>query len=514
MALKKNLVANYLGQGWSALMGFVFIPLYIKYLGIESYGLIGIFAILQAWLILLDIGMTPTLSREMARYTGGAHDAQSIRDLLRSVEVIALAVACIIAFAIWGGSNWLAKDWLRAENLPFETVAHAFSIMGVVTALRFVEGIYRSCIGGLQRQVAFNVVNGIFATLRGVGSLTVLAIVSPTINAFFVWQGIVSVLSLVSLGYLTYDSLPKAQHAGHFSIEALRGVMHYAGGMAIITFLALLLTQVDKILLSKLLSLSEFGYYTLASVLAGVLQMLVAPISQAWFPRLNQLHASDDNAGFVRTYHQGAQLVSVIVGSAAAVMIIFASLLLNLWTRNPEIAHNTTMLVRLLALGNLLNCLMWIPYQAQLAHGMTLLAIRINIVLVIIIVPAIILATNNYGAVGAGAVWVILNAGYVLIGAYFILRKILPCEKMNWYRNDLAKPVAAALIVAVAISLAVPTNRMTAIEQLVFVLITSIFVFALSAFAAPLIRETINREVSTYFRKLEEAFDKKIGREG
>jgi hypothetical protein len=52
-------------------MGLAFIPLYIKYHGIEAYGLIGLFALLQAWLGLLDMGMTPILGREMARFTGG-----------------------------------------------------------------------------------------------------------------------------------------------------------------------------------------------------------------------------------------------------------------------------------------------------------------------------------------------------------------------------------------------------------------------------------------------------------
>ena len=45
MSLKKNFVANYFGQGWQALMGLAFVPVYIRYLGIESYGLIGIFEV-------------------------------------------------------------------------------------------------------------------------------------------------------------------------------------------------------------------------------------------------------------------------------------------------------------------------------------------------------------------------------------------------------------------------------------------------------------------------------------
>jgi O-antigen/teichoic acid export membrane protein len=96
MELKRNLIANYLGQGWVAIMGLAFIPIYIKFLGIEAYGLIGLFALLQAWLALLDMGMTPTLGREMARFTGGSHTAQSIRDLLRSIEIIALGIAVLI----------------------------------------------------------------------------------------------------------------------------------------------------------------------------------------------------------------------------------------------------------------------------------------------------------------------------------------------------------------------------------------------------------------------------------
>ena len=58
-----NVVANYLGQGWAALMGLAFVPLYVKILGAETYGLIGVFAVLQSCVTLLDLGLTPTLNR-------------------------------------------------------------------------------------------------------------------------------------------------------------------------------------------------------------------------------------------------------------------------------------------------------------------------------------------------------------------------------------------------------------------------------------------------------------------
>jgi O-antigen/teichoic acid export membrane protein len=442
--LKRNLIANYLGQGWAALMGLAFIPLYIKYLGIEAYGLIGLFGVLQAWLALLDMGMTPTLNREMARFTGGTHSATSIRDLLRSIEIIALGIAMLIGLGIWAASAWLASDWLHAEKLPVDTVAQAFSIMGAVTALRFVEGIYRSAIVGLQRQVLFNVVNSVLSTLRGLGAVGILIWVSPTIEAFFIWQGLISVLSLGVLAGATYSALPKDKRGGQFSMSALQSIWHFAGGMMGITLLSLLLMQTDKIVLSKLLTLSEFGYYTLASVVAGALYMLVGPIGQAWFPKLTELQAGNQQTQLIEKYHQGAQLVSVFMGSAAIIMIVFSETILQLWTHDAELAKRSATLLSLLALGNLLNGLMHIPYYMQLAHGWTSLTTRINIASVVILVPAIIWVTPRFGAEGAAWLWVILNAGYVLIGIHLMYRKIIKTERWRWYIYDIFYPLLGA----------------------------------------------------------------------
>ena len=476
-------------------MGLAFIPVYIKYLGIEAYGLIGLFALLQAWLTLLDMGMTPTLSREMARFTGGSQSREYIRDLLRSIEIVAVGVAILIASGIAVSSSWIATSWLKVENLSTDVVAQAFAIMGVVTALRFIEGIYRSAIVGLQRQVLFNAINSAMATLRGVGAVGILALVSPTIEAFFIWQGTVSIASLSILAAATYFTLPKGERSGHFSWSALRSIWRFAGGMLGITFLALLLTQVDKILLSKLLSLGEYGYYTLAATVAAGLYVLIGPITQAWYPRLCELHASDEQTALTEAYHQGSQLVSVVAGSAAIVLVLFSETLLRLWTQNSEMAVRTAPLLSLLALGNMLNGLMHMPYMTQLAHGWTSLTVRINIIAVVIIVPAILWATTRYGAEGAAWVWVVLNAGYLLLGIHFMYRRILTTEKWRWYLQDVAFPLTAATVIALICRLIMPAH-LEKLGELGLLLISSGSILIAAALAAPLVRHILARWVS------------------
>ena len=163
--VRRNVMANFIGQGWSALIGIAFIPLYIRLLGIEAYGLVGVFAILQSWLTILDLGLTPTLSREMARFTAHGNDPDAVRDLLRSVELIAGAMFVVVALAIGTLSRWLATEWLHFQALSTDIVVATIALMGLVIGFRLFEGVFRSGLIGLQRQVLLNGISVVAATV-------------------------------------------------------------------------------------------------------------------------------------------------------------------------------------------------------------------------------------------------------------------------------------------------------------------------------------------------------------
>lgn len=446
MALKRNLIANYLGQGWTALMGLAFVPLYIKYLGIEAYGLIGLFAVLQAWLGLLDMGMTPTLVREMSRYACGVHSNESIRDLLRSIEVIALGVAILIAGGVSLSSNWIASSWLNANALSVEVVAQAFSMMGLVTALRFMESVYRSAIVGLQRQVMLNAINALMATLRGLGAVLVLMWVSPTIAVFFLWQGILSVVTLVILGAVTYGSIPKGIRGGRFSLDALHRVWRFAGGILCTTVLAAILTQTDKVILSGSLDLQGWGYYSFATAIAGSLSLLASPIHQALIPQLNEAVASNNKTKLIKIFHLGSQITTVVIGSISLVVILYSDLILIMWTRSEELSLSVQYLVQLLVLGKMINSLMLVPFEVQLAYGWTSLGVKANFFAIILFVPALLIVVPRYSSIGAAWIWIALNVGYFIVVISLMHSKILKAEKWRWYFHDVAIPILASFL--------------------------------------------------------------------
>ena len=483
MSLKENIVANFAGQGWRAVLSFALLPLYINYLGIESFGLIGIFALVQAWLALLDLGLRPAVSREMARYLGGAVGVQHVCDLLRTVETLAMAMAATVAVVIWLASHWLAANWVVARSLSVSELALAFSIMGIIAAASFLDNVFISSLVGLQRQVLQNAISVIVATVRGFGALAVLAWVSPTIHAFFLWQLAVSVTSVALNAAYTYRSLPSPPRKSCFSLEALHSVTNFALGIAGITLLSLLLTQVDKVLLSRLLTLESFAYYSLACTVSSALYMVVGPISNAIYPRFTELVARNDESGLIIAYHKCAQLVSVLLVPAAIMLAFFGNRILLLWTGNVTITNEVAPLLAILAIGTMIHGFMWIPYQLQLANGWTGLANRINVVAVGILVPTILWAVPRYGAIGAAWIWLVLNIGYLTLGVHFMHRRLLINERWRWYLHDILVPPAAPLLMASVCQVVIPIG-LTKFSELAFLALMSGGVFTASAASA------------------------------
>jgi len=109
-SLKWNASANFVGLGYTTLIGIVVLPLYLQYLGAEAFGLVGFFLVLQAWMQIFDLGMSPLLSRQTAQARGQNVGYLELRRLLRSLELIVIVIALLVFSAIANGSSWMTDE--------------------------------------------------------------------------------------------------------------------------------------------------------------------------------------------------------------------------------------------------------------------------------------------------------------------------------------------------------------------------------------------------------------------
>jgi O-antigen/teichoic acid export membrane protein len=356
-------------------------------------------------------------------------------------------------------------------------------------------GFYSGGLMGLQKHVLLNVINGGMSILRGAGAVLILWLISPTIQAFFLWQIVISAINTVLLALSLWRALPPYEKRAVFQIQLLKGIWRFAAGMSGISALAVILTQLDKIILSKMLSLEMFGYYTLASMVAMSLKYFFTPVFYSMYPRYTQLVSMGDQERLKRLYHEGCQFMSVLILPIASVVALFSYEILLLWTHNPKTAEESHFLVSILICGTAINGIMNLPYALQLASGWTKLSFLKTVIAVILFVPLIIYMTTRYGAVGAASVWLVLNIGLVLFEIPIMHLRLLRKEKWRWYWQDVCLPLVACVLVA-GVGRIFISGPMSQFIMSLYLFIISILTFAAAVMTTPATRTGLFEQLS------------------
>jgi O-antigen/teichoic acid export membrane protein len=441
--IRQNIIANIAGRGWSALLSLAIFPVYIHFLGIEAYGLIGFFLSLTAILSLLDLGLGTALNRQFAQYSAQSGKAREMRDLLCTLEIIYWLIGIAIGATMVVLAPVIAAHWIKLQHLSGKTATQALAMMGIALAFQWPRALYAGGLMGIQRQVAFNLLSSVTGSVNSIGGALIVWLVSPTIQALIAWSMAASLVDTLLTGLLLWRSLPEAPARPAFRKQLLADIWRFAAGMTGISVMSVILTQLDKMILVKVLPLDAFGYYSVASRVAGAI-FLTGPVCAAFFPRFSQLLLINDWQQLARLYHRGCQLMSVLVLPLAVVLALFSYEILLLWTRDRAIAENSHLVLSLLTAGTALNALASMPHVLQLAWGWTRLSLIANTAAVLLLAPLVYLMSVKYGGVGAAIVWVVFNALYIVAVLYLMHRRLLRGELMRWYRFDIGQPFLAA----------------------------------------------------------------------
>lgn len=451
-SIKKNTVANYFGQMYTMLIGIAVTPLYLQYLGAEAYGLVGFFALMQAWMALLDLGLSPTLGRQAAYARGQDNGFDSFKRLLKSFEIIFFVLALIIVLAIYLFSDWIAESWIQAENLTTSTLIYCIVLMGGMIGLRWFAGLYRSGINGLEDQVWLNAANILVITLKFVGALLLLMFISRDVRHFFEYQLVIASVEVIIFALRFYKKLPTTQLSlGLLAFDwiTVKNIAPFALSIAYTAGVWVLITQTDKLILSGILTLSEFGYFSLVALVAGGVTTLSGPISQAVLPRLILLFSQGKKQEMLSLYAEASQFVTVISLSVSLMVGLYAETLIYAWTGDRQATEWGAKVLVWFALGNGILAIGAFQYYLQLAFGELKLHVIGSTVSALIQVPVIYYAAIRYGAEGAGLAWFSFRLIWFFVWTPIVHNHLVSGFHLEW----LFKKIMPIIVVTVSTGL-------------------------------------------------------------
>jgi O-antigen/teichoic acid export membrane protein len=442
--IKRNITANFLGRVITILTSIAFVPVYIKYLGIEAYGVIGFFVTIQTILNLLDFGMGATVNREMATLSVSTERGKELLDTKKTFEYIYWIASAVALITVLAASGFIAHRWLNKSQLDVSTVNKAIMIMGVSFFFQFPWNMYNSALLGLQKQITPNIISVIIALIKAIGSILILRYVSATLVAFLLFQTVCIMLQTISAALYLKWVLRMKDLKAQFSKAVLKKNWRFSVGLFFTSILIVMLTQVDKLLLSTLVPLHLFGYYVLAGNVSSNLEALILPIQTAYFPRLTQLNALGDEEGLKQKFHQGSQLIALLVIPVGTVLFFLSKQVLFVWTGDLTIADSAYLLLSILIFGMMFNTLMTIPYALTIATGWVKFGSRICGIALLFLIPFVFFSTKKYGVTGGAMAWALLNIGFLIFAMQYFFSRLMKTEKSKWYWQTIFLPLLIA----------------------------------------------------------------------
>ncbi|AHY43382.1 polysaccharide biosynthesis protein [Stutzerimonas decontaminans] len=448
LSVIRNTSLNYLGQAYALLIGILILPFYLGHLGAEAYGLIGFFAVLQAWLQLLDAGMSPALVRQVAHYRGQGDLAEGhgpAGRLLRSFELLLLPIALITCVSIFFGSGWIAHTWLQARELSTTTITECISLMGLMVGMRLYATLYKSGLQGVELHGWLNAANMLIATLRYFGGLFLVAYISQDPLDFFLFQAAVALAEMLAFASKAYVQLSSPRLFTGIDWRVIRPVLPFAGGMFFTSLLWIVLTQLDKVLLSKVLLLKEYGYFSLVALITTGIMTLTNPLVQTLLPRMTMLVAEGRIGEMERLYLNASRFVCSVLFPMAAVIAWHGQSLIFAWTGDLAAAEWSERLLFWYVPGSALMAVGAFQFYLQYAYGQLRLHIWYSVISTAISVPIVAYAALVHGAYGAALAWFFLRLTTFVVWPPMVHRRFAPGLQAIWARDMLRISAMTAL---------------------------------------------------------------------
>lgn len=270
---KGNPVANPQGRGiyWNSLLNFlgqvlplgvaaVAVPMIIRDMGLERYGLLSLSWILLGYFTFLDMGLGHATTNAVADlYSSGKQDQIGV--------VVSISLLLNLAVGALGGVlGWVLTPWVVDTAFAVPAALHAeaiamFSVLSLSIPLITVAATLRGVLEGLQRFDLSNLVKSPMLALmfflpmlykplhldlgEVVGLIVVSRFCAALAFAWFVWKIDHSAFSM------------KARFTG-----SMKQLLQYAGWITVSNVFSPVLMYAERLLLAAMIPLGMIGFYT------------------------------------------------------------------------------------------------------------------------------------------------------------------------------------------------------------------------------------------------------------
>ena len=489
--LTKNVIYNVAGQGAVLLLSLVAVRFIFRRLGDDVFGVIYFNLALTALLTsALELGVSSTTVREVSSHYDS--DPSYIKELIRTASLFYWTIGLFLLAVIWVAAPFLVEHWINLKAIDAAAATSMIRILSPVAAVALPKVLYTSLFRGRQLMGANNLIDVITALAQQAGIVLIL-VIGGSVYQVVAWISASAVAGICAYVLVSGRLFGWSALLPFLVPSVVRRNLGFTGQMTLISVLSLVQVQADKVVVSKLLPIAEFGFYGFASTIVSRAAFVTTAVSQAAFPAFSKLFGSGDQPALFRQYRKLHDLLCYGTLPLFA-MICFAALPLYSYIFNPAIAQRLLLPTAFLALGSWMNATLNMPYMLSLAMGKPQIGVRLNLYALVAVLPVTVALIYRFGLPGAGFSWVFFH---LFAYAYFIpriLRECMQTDPWSWHLHALKVLLLGALVYGPAWLLVGAAGSYSALPLAVAYIAASV-AFAVGAYLliGTDLRETLQR---------------------
>ena len=422
-------------------MGLIAIPILVRELGVDRYGVLTLSYLVVGYLGLFDLGLGLAATQQISDALG-AGDRDRIPAIFWTSMILMFVLGVCAAVIITGASRWLVYDVL---NIPAPMRAESMGVFLVLAvSLPFV--LSGSCSGGaLAAFQRFDLTTAVGAATGAYSFTAPLAVLIFTHNLVWIVAILVAgrlVAWAVSL-ILCLHIVPGLAANVRPSRTVIRPLMSFGGWITVSGITGPLMVYLDRFVIGSMLSIAAVSYYTVPYQIVNKLSILPRAMAGVLFPVFSATARTDSPRAAI-LFERVSRYALLALFPGVLVLFLFSREILTLFFGANFAGHGSAVM-RCLLIGVLMNGLAQIPYGLVQGANRPDLTAKFHVAEAPIYFLVLFLLLPRFGVAGAALAWttrVTLDAAALFTAAAILL----PATKVVIARIARLAAIASAVV--------------------------------------------------------------------
>ncbi|MBA4156800.1 MAG: oligosaccharide flippase family protein [Gemmatimonadetes bacterium] len=444
--LARNTLINLAGQGVPVLVALVALPILIKGLGTERFGVLTLAWIAIGYFSLFDLGLGRALTQLVSEKLA-AGEEDRIPSLVRATLLLMLLLGLSGALLLLVLAPWMVRSALAIPTaLQGETLSALYLL---ALSLPFVIGT-TGLRGILEAQQRFGLVNAVRVPMGAftfIGPVLVLPFSSSltVVVAVLVGGRVVAWLAYLLLCVRSLPGMLRGRVG--FDRMTVRRLLGFGGWMTVSNLVSPLMTYLDRFLIAAALSMAAVAYYVTPYEVVTKLWLVPGAVLGVLFPAF-AASFTQNRARTLLLFERSFKTIFLALFPVILILVTLAPEGLDLWL-GAEFAQNSTRVLQWLAVGVLINSIAQIPFTTVQGIGRPDVTAKLHLIELPLYLLALWWLIERWGIEGAAIAWV-ARVSLDLLVLLGVVERILP-ESTHVLRRCALALGAAVLTLGLAV---------------------------------------------------------------